>query len=148
MEAVYKQDTSRDSTWRGTIDKFDRAEAFGRVHVLHSLERRRAAVADGSQNGLQAEYFSGVDLKQSAGARTDWKIDFTWGNGLSPFAQSKPAETALMIELPVGRYCAEWVDTKSGAIAKREEFKHDGGVRKLTAPNYKGDIVLQIKPNR
>ncbi len=101
-------------------------------------------LADGSKNGLQAEYFSGVDLKQSVVARTDEKIDFTWGNGLSPFAQTKTAETALMIELPAGKYRAEWIDTKSGVVAKREEFKHDGGARKLVGPDFKDDIALRI----
>jgi hypothetical protein len=26
-----------------------------------------------------------------------------------------------------------------------EEFKHDGGARKLTAPDYKDDIALRVK---
>jgi hypothetical protein len=99
-------------------------------------------------NGFQAEYFGGIELKQPVMTRTDAKIDFTWGNGLSPFAQSKPEETALVLELPAGKYRAEWVDTKSGAVAKREEFKHDGGARKLVAPGYRDDIALRIKPNR
>jgi len=50
-----------------------------------------------------------------------------------------------MIELPVGRCVAEWIDTKSGAIAKREDLKHDSGARKLIAPDYKDDIALRIK---
>jgi hypothetical protein len=104
-------------------------------------------LADGSKNGLQAEYFSGIDLKQRLVSRTDAKIDFTWGNGLSPFAQSKAAETALMIELPAGNFRAEWIDTKSGAIAKREKFSHDGGARRLVAPVYRDDIALRIKVN-
>ena len=89
----------------------------------------RLFLADGSKRGLQAEYFSGVELKQSQLSRMDEKIDFTWGDGLSLFVQPKPAGISLMVELPVGRYVAEWIDTKTGAIAKREEFKHDGGAR-------------------
>lgn len=94
---------------------------------------------------MQAEYFSGVELKQSRLSPVDEKSDFTWGVGLSPFVQPTPAGTSLMIELPVGRYVAEWIDTKTGAIAKHEEFKHDGGARKLTAPDYRDDIALRIK---
>jgi hypothetical protein len=105
----------------------------------------RLYLADGSKRGLQAEYFSGVELKQSQLSRVDEKVDFTWGNGVSLFAQPTPSVTSLTIELPVGRYVAEWIDTKTGAIANREEFKHDGGARKMTAPDYKDDIALRIK---
>ncbi len=95
--------------------------------------------------GFQAEYFSGVDLKQSVMTRTDAKIDFTWGNGLSPFSKPQPGQAAPVIELPAGKYRAEWVDTKTGAIAKREAFDHKGGARKLVAPGYKDDIALRIQ---
>jgi len=105
----------------------------------------RLFLPDRSKNGLHAEYFSGVELKQNLLSRADEKIDFNWGNGLSPFAQPKPVETSLTVELPAGSYTAEWVDTKTGAIAKREKFKHDGGARKLTAPDFKDDIALRIK---
>jgi hypothetical protein len=64
---------------------------------------------------------------------------------MSPFAQPTPSGTSLTIELPVGRYVAEWIGTKTGDIAKSEAFKHDGGARKLTAPDYKDDIALRIK---
>jgi hypothetical protein len=105
----------------------------------------RFSLSDGSKRGLQAEYFGGVELKQSLLARTDEKIDFTWGNGLPLFARPKPSETILTVELPPGKYAAEWVDTKTGAIAKREEFKHAGGARKLAAPDYQDDIALRVK---
>jgi hypothetical protein len=105
----------------------------------------RLFLPDGTKSGLQAEYFGGVELKQSLLSRADEKIDFTWGNGLTPFAQPKQAQTNLTVELPAGSYTVEWIDTKTGAIAKREKFKHDGGERKLTAPDYKDDIALRIK---
>jgi len=103
------------------------------------------SLADGSKHGLQAEYFSGVELNRRLLARTDEKIDFTWGNGQSLFARPQPSETNLTVELPAGKYAAEWIDTKTGAIAKHEEFKHDGGARKLTAPDYNDDIALRVK---
>ena len=105
----------------------------------------RFSVADGSKRGLQAEYFDGVELKRRILARTDEKIDSAWGNGPSLFARSKPSETNLTLELPAGKYVAEWIDTKTGAIAKQEKFEHDGGTRKFTAPDYKDDIALRVK---
>jgi PA14 domain len=96
-------------------------------------------------NDLKGEYFSGIELKNPVLTRKDDKIDFTWGNGLSPFAQSKSGVTTLHVDLPDGKYRAEWVDTKSGEIAKSEELGHKGGVRKLIAPEYKDDIALRIR---
>jgi hypothetical protein len=101
---------------------------------------------DGVKRGLQAEYFSGVDLKQRVASRSDANIDFTWGESPQPFAQPKNVSpVSLMVDLPAGRYTAEWIDTKSGAAAKREVFKHNGGARNLNAPEFKDDIALRIK---
>jgi len=56
------------------------------------------------------------------------------GNGL--------AELAL--DLPSGRYGAEWVNTKTGQIEKAEPFRRDGGIRTLQVPAYTDDIALRI----
>jgi hypothetical protein len=100
--------------------------------------------ADGSKPGLLAEYFKGNDLKERILTRTDANVNFTWGTGLSPFTYQKPAQTALAIEIPPGTYRVEWVDTKSGAVARREEFSHNGGARRLSAPDYQDDIALRV----
>ena len=50
----------------------------------------------------------------------------------------------LVIDLPAGRYKAEWVDTKTGHVAKRESLRHDGGSRKLSSPAYREDIALRV----
>jgi hypothetical protein len=55
------------------------------------------------------------------------------------------AETTLRLDLPAGRWKAEWIDTKSGETAKTESFKHAGGVRTLAAPAYSEDIALRIR---
>jgi Cellulase (glycosyl hydrolase family 5) len=51
----------------------------------------------------------------------------------------------LSLELPKGAYKAEWVNTKTGAVDKAEDFDHAGGVRKLVSPAYEEDIALRIK---
>ena len=51
----------------------------------------------------------------------------------------------LSLDLPRGAYKAEWVNTKTGAVDKAEDFDHDGGVRKLISPAYEEDIALRIK---
>jgi hypothetical protein len=50
----------------------------------------------------------------------------------------------ILLDLPKGRYKAEWVDTKTGEVEKSESLKHDGGVHVLQAPKYTDDIALRI----
>jgi len=50
----------------------------------------------------------------------------------------------LAVELPRGRYDAEWIDTKTGAAAARESFDHAGGPRSLASPASAEDIGLRI----
>jgi len=50
----------------------------------------------------------------------------------------------LVVELPDGKYSAEWVNTKTGRIDKKETFEHTGGNKTLPSPTYKEDIALRI----
>ncbi len=50
----------------------------------------------------------------------------------------------LEVALPAGRYRAEWVRPMDGAIAKTDEFDHEGGNRALAAPEPAGEIALRI----
>jgi hypothetical protein len=50
----------------------------------------------------------------------------------------------LQLELPRGRYRAEWINTKTGEIDKKETFDHAGGERTLKTPKYEDDIALRI----
>jgi hypothetical protein len=51
----------------------------------------------------------------------------------------------LTLELPAGPYRAEWVDTKTGAVAKAEDFDHGGGPKVLASPDYADDIALRVQ---
>ena len=51
----------------------------------------------------------------------------------------------LTLELPRGMYKAEWVNTKTGAVDKAEDFDHDGGTRMLLSPAYQEDVALRVK---
>ena len=51
----------------------------------------------------------------------------------------------LIVNLPNGRYRAEWVNTKTGVIDKQEQFDHTGGRITLKSPDFKHDIALRIK---
>ncbi len=50
----------------------------------------------------------------------------------------------LQVELPKGKYTAEWVNTKAGTIDKKETFDHPSGIRMLESPRYEDDIALRI----
>lgn len=52
--------------------------------------------------------------------------------------------TDIRIDLPAGRYRAEWVDTKTGGAAAIATFAHAGGVRTLASPEFANDIALRI----
>jgi hypothetical protein len=53
------------------------------------------------------------------------------------------AEVAL--GLPSGKYKAEWVSTKTGAIEKVETFTQGGENRMLSSPSYREDIAVRLK---
>jgi hypothetical protein len=50
----------------------------------------------------------------------------------------------LAVDLPAGSYRAEWVNTKSGKIEKKEDVKPLGRDSILTSPKYADDIALRI----
>ena len=51
----------------------------------------------------------------------------------------------LSLNLPAGRYSAEWIDTRTGQISKSERVDHAGGVSNLVSPAYSEDIALAIR---
>ncbi len=54
-------------------------------------------------------------------------------------------ETTLTLQLPAGSYVAEWVDTKTGEVSRRERFDHDDGPKKLRSPRFANDIALRLQ---
>jgi hypothetical protein len=50
----------------------------------------------------------------------------------------------LRLDLPAGRYRAEWCNTKTGNVDARERFQHAGGERELRSPEYTGDVALRV----
>jgi len=55
------------------------------------------------------------------------------------------SSASLVVEMPEGTYEAEWVNTKTGKVDKKEEFQHAGGNRTLLSPEYVDDIALRIR---
>ncbi len=54
-------------------------------------------------------------------------------------------EARLGLDAPAGRYRAEWVSPRTGAVEKREEVAHRGGVLVLASPSYDQDMALRLQ---
>jgi hypothetical protein len=101
---------------------------------------------DGHGPGLRAEYFEGRALDAPATVRIDPTIDFEWPPAPRPVARKTvPGTVDVGIELPAGRYRAEWTIPETGARAKAEEFDHRGGRRRLASPPFADDMALAIR---
>lgn len=100
---------------------------------------------DGEGGGLRGEYFEGKELKKPRMARKDAAIDFDWTEA-SPFAAgARGTRLDLRLDLPPGKYRAEWIDTRTGGAVRAEDFEHPGGARTLPSPEIAEDIALRVK---
>ncbi len=50
----------------------------------------------------------------------------------------------LGLNLPAGKYRVEWVDTRSGEVARALDLDHGGGRARVGSPEYSEDIALRI----
>ncbi|MCY2950469.1 MAG: DUF4038 domain-containing protein [Planctomycetota bacterium] len=57
-------------------------------------------------------------------------------------------KTVLSLDLPAGRYRAEWVNTLLGTVDKAEDVTHGGCVLALESPEYRDDVALRVKKAR
>jgi hypothetical protein len=55
----------------------------------------------------------------------------------------EPGAPVLQVDLPPGRWLAEWVDTSDGSIAHSANLD-GGGVRAIEAPRFEHDIALRL----
>jgi hypothetical protein len=51
--------------------------------------------------------------------------------------------TSLGVQLPAGAWTAEWIDTKTGALARRTNIA-GGGIKPIEAPAYESEIALRL----
>jgi hypothetical protein len=56
-------------------------------------------------------------------------------------------EATLRLELPAGRYKAQWINTLTGEVAHEEAFSHESGPRELGSPRFDNDIALSVLPD-
>lgn len=54
-------------------------------------------------------------------------------------------EFAVALNLPAGRWEAEWWDTRSGAKAEKTRFEHSGGTAWVATPGFSEDVALVLR---
>lgn len=54
------------------------------------------------------------------------------------------SQANLVLDLPKGRYKAEWINTRTGTIDGKLTLEHTGGDRMLNSPGYEDDIALRV----
>jgi hypothetical protein len=76
------------------------------------------------------------------GEKSDVKFDTVPRNASA--GRDLAVTARLLLALPAGRYRAEWVDTLTGKVEKREDIPHPGGDAVLGSPSFRDDIALRI----
>jgi hypothetical protein len=103
---------------------------------------------DGKGGGLKADLFEDRLFKKFRKTAIVENIDFG-GELVSIFpkddSDSKQSKSvSLPLDIPGGKYNAEWVDTKSGNVLQKSSFDHAGGEKILKAPEFEPDVALKI----
>ena len=57
----------------------------------------------------------------------------------------KEVQADVRLNLPAGRYQAEWVNTKTGEVDNSEVFRHRVGEKRVASPQFVVDIALRIR---
>jgi hypothetical protein len=114
--------------------------------VTEVIPADRLRLPDGSGPGLRAEFFEGRVFDAPEAVRVDPAIDFEWPPAPRPIARPGwSGSVEIGLDLPAGRYRAEWVDPKSGAVGEAEALGHPGGRRRLASPAFAEDVALAVR---
>jgi hypothetical protein len=65
------------------------------------------------------------------------------GRAMAIFLRGSGPSTALRLAIPGGTWTAEWIDTKTGTLARTMTVT-GGAVRSLDGPRYEMDIALRL----
>lgn len=98
---------------------------------------------DTAAQGLKLEYFGGVAFDTLKRTGYVDKVGVS-GDPSRLFNDVKKLQSYLMLDLPAGKYSVEWMDTKSGEIAKKETLNHSSGDAAINSPLFSDDIAVKI----
>jgi hypothetical protein len=54
----------------------------------------------------------------------------------------------LTLDVPAGRYHAEWLNPRTGAADKEQDVDHPGGPLTVSSPPYEEDVALRLRSRR
>ncbi len=66
------------------------------------------------------------------------------GKAYAVYVDGGGPEITLQLQVPAGRYHAEWIDTRTGAVDKSEDINHGAGILMLASPSYRADVALRL----
>jgi hypothetical protein len=109
------------------------------------IPKARLFLPDGSDGGLQGDYFEDPDLRNRRMTRTDAKVEFDWAQR-GPFPlEERQRSFDVLVDVQAGSYLADWINPKTGAVDKSQTFSHSGGSRLLGSPLFSEDLALRIR---
>lgn len=101
--------------------------------------RRQLAILKRFIEGFDFIHMAPTDVKSSAKAYALAEAGKAYAIYLKGQAQT------VELDLPAGSYGVEWVDTKTGELAKTEMLAHEGGRKTLQPPAYMDDIAVRLR---
>ena len=66
------------------------------------------------------------------------------GKAYAVYVDGGGPQTTLLFNVPAGRYQAEWIDTRTGAVDKSENVSQLAGELTLDSPSYSEDVALRL----
>jgi len=109
------------------------------------IPKTRLFLPDGNEGGLQGDYFEDADLRNRRMTRTDPKIEFDWAQR-GPFPlEERQRSFEVLVDVQPGSYTADWINPKTGAVDKSQNFSHSGGSRSLGSSLFSEDVALRIR---
>ncbi|MBM4026789.1 MAG: hypothetical protein FJ280_15495 [Planctomycetes bacterium] len=80
-------------------------------------------------------------VKQSPGGVT--RVLSAPGQAYALYLEGR-APVELSLDLPAGRWRAEWIDPVDGVVLQAQDLDHAGAIRRLTSPTFTESIALRI----
>ncbi len=111
------------------LDSFDFVRMQPNASFVHSVEPQLTTYTLAEADKVYASYFHVPLPTKPKNLQSILKEDI---------------EALATIDLPAGNWKAEWLDTKTGKISKRDLLQHAGGKRELKSPKFSNDIALRL----
>jgi hypothetical protein len=98
----------------------------------------------------KAKLPDGATLRVLSKPGRDYLVYLRMGTGVAKDSVDRKThcekgELSVGVELPAGKFSAEWLDTKAGRTLEAIEFVHSGGAHPFPVPGFQDDIALLVR---